>query len=121
MYRSPFVIVCLLFGAALAGGSGADDPSGRWWAPGADRLLPQSLSYADDTGAITILNLSGLTKTSGHPFFTPMGPNGRACVTCHQPADGMRLALTPLQARWQANAGKDPLFAAIDGSNCPSL
>jgi hypothetical protein len=121
MYRSPFVIVCLLFGAALAGGSGADDPSGRWWAPGADRLLPQSLSYADDTGAITILNLSGLTKTSGHPFFTPMGPNGRACVTCHQPADGMSLSLTTIQARWQATAGKDPLFAAIDGSNCPSL
>lgn len=33
----------------------------------------------------------------------------------------MSLATTTIQARWQATRGSDPLFAAIDGSNCPSL
>ena len=97
------------------------DTSERWWAPGLDRTLPRSLSYADDTGVLTILNLGGDTKTLGHPFFTPLGPNGRACVTCHQPADGMSISVATIQSRWQATAGKDPLFAASDGSNCPSL
>ncbi len=102
-------------------GSAAADTSERWWAPGSDRVLPRSLSYADDSGVITILNIGGPTQTRGHPFFTPYGQNGRACVTCHQPADGMSLSLGTIQSRWQTTAGKDPLFAPIDGSNCPSL
>jgi hypothetical protein len=123
--RSSIAILCLLVGATLVGvalaGRSLADTSERWWAPGADRVLPKSLSYANDTGVTTLLNLGGPTKTSGHPFFTPLGANGRACVTCHQPADGMSLSVATIQSRWQATAGKDPLFAAIDGSNCPSL
>ena len=30
--------------------------------------------------------------TQGHPFFTPLGSNGRACVTCHQPAHAMSVS-----------------------------
>ena len=59
--------------------------------------------------------------TGNHPFFTALGPNGRACVTCHQPADGMSLAAATARERWEATSGRDPLFAAIDGSNCPNL
>src|SRR5690606_20370680 len=48
-------------------------------------------------------------------------PNGRACVTCHQPADGMSLSAETARDRWTATGGEDPLFAAYDGSNCPTL
>jgi hypothetical protein len=95
--------------------------SETWWAPRSGREFPTALSYADERGIITTLNLKGPTDTRNHPFFTPLGTNGRACVTCHQPADGMSVSAHDIQARWQATSGKDPIFSAIDGSNCPSL
>jgi hypothetical protein len=99
----------------------ADGVDARWWAPNDAREFPASLSYPDAHGVVTTLNVSAPTQTAGHPFFTSIGANGRACVTCHQPADGMSLSVDSVRARWQDTAGKDPLFAAIDGSNCPSL
>jgi hypothetical protein len=33
----------------------------------------------------------------------------------------MSVSTAALRERWQATGGKDPVFAAIDGSNCPSL
>lgn len=93
----------------------------RWWAPGAARVFPRSLSYENAAGVVTTLYLGGPTSTAGHAFFAPLGTNGRACVTCHQPADGMALSVETIQKRWRVTRGKDPLFAAIDGSNCPSL
>ena len=68
-----------------------------------------------------VLNTSGVLVTKGHPFFEPIGTNGRACVTCHQPSDGMSLSVRSIRERWTATGGKDPLFAAVDGMNCPSL
>src|SRR5579863_2163768 len=116
----------LLLTAAISLGWGAAETptppdNETWWSPGSGREFPSSLSYADERGIITTLNLKGPTDTRNHPFFTPLGTNGRACITCHQPADGMSLSARDIQARWQATNGKDPLFAAIDGSNCPSL
>ena len=93
----------------------------RWWAPGEGRQFPEFVEYDDPNGAVGLYNEGGAFKTAGHPFFEPLGRNGRACVSCHQPADGMALSLRSIQARWKATAGKDPIFAAIDGSNCPSL
>ena len=46
--------------------------------------------------------------TKGHPFFEPLGPNGRACVTCHQPADAMSLSAETARERWEVTRGKDP-------------
>jgi hypothetical protein len=116
-------VALLLSAASFLGWAQAQTPpdSDTWWLPGGGREFPASLSYADEHGIITTLNLKGPTDTRGHPFFTPLGTNGRACITCHQPADGMSLSAQDIQARWQATNGKDPVFAAIDGSNCPSL
>jgi hypothetical protein len=115
-----------LLSAVSPAGRGAAEPQNpaegeTWWSPSSGREFPARLSYADERGIITTLNLKGPTDTRGHPFFTPFGTNGRACITCHQPADGMSVSAHDIQARWQATGGKDPLFAAIDGSNCPSL
>lgn len=112
--------------AVLAGAAtqsvrvGADAPD-RWWSPGEGRVFPATLDYTNDHGTIRTLVVDGPIETKGHPFFEPIGTNGRACVTCHQPADGMSLSARTARERWDATGGKDPLFAAIDGSNCPTL
>jgi hypothetical protein len=105
----------------------AQRPSARphappgWFAPGEGRSLPAYVEYANAFGRLGIVNGDGEIATRGHPFFEPLGPNGRACVTCHQPADGMSLAVRTIAALWAATQGADPLFAAIDGKNCPHL
>lgn len=50
-----------------------------------------------------------------------LGPNGRACVTCHQSANAMSLAVAEMQRQSAQNGAKEPLFASIDGANCPTL
>jgi hypothetical protein len=92
-----------------------------WWAPGDGKPFPRELDYANDTGLVRTLLKDGPMETKGHPFFTPIGTNGRACITCHQPADAMALSVESVADRWTATNGEDPLFAAIDGSNCPTL
>ncbi|MBC2669822.1 hypothetical protein ACFOON_00395 [Novosphingobium piscinae] len=106
----------LVLGAASR--PAADDP---WWSPGEGRVFPATLDYPNAHGVMRTLLSGGPLPTRGHPFFEPIGTNGRACVTCHQPADGMSLAASTAAARWELTGGRDPLFAAIDGSNCPTL
>ena len=108
--------VVLLLSFAAAQTSAPD-----WWAPGQGTLLAEFATYGNDRGLVGVLNASGPLATKGHPFFEPIGTNGRACVTCHQPADGMALSLRSVRERWEATRGKDPLFAAVDGMNCPNL
>ena len=95
--------------------------SSRWWSPGDGRTLPATLDYVNPDGALGILNTAGPIETKGHPFFEPIGTNGRACVTCHQPSDAMTVSAASARERWRETGGKDPLFAAIDGKNCPNL
>jgi cytochrome c peroxidase len=83
--------------------------------------MPQFVTFPDSTGDITVVNMDGPVATRNHPFFTDIGPNGRACVTCHQPSNAMGLAVSQLRQQWKDSDGRDPVFAAIDGSNCPTL
>jgi len=93
----------------------------RWIEPGKGDTLPAELQLADDRGRLGIVNASGPVNTQGHPFFEPLGANGRACVTCHQPSYAMTISVAAIRERWKASRGRDPLFAAVDGSNCPDL
>ena len=93
----------------------------EWWSPGDGKPFPRLIEYDNPYGRSAILNSEAPLETKGHPFFEPLGPNGRACVSCHQPADGMSLSVASIQERWEETDGKDPIFAAIDGSNCPNL
>ena len=113
-----------LTGIGAAGSSFAAaeyDATEAWWKPGDARLMPASADYADALGRVRVLNAAGAIQTKDHAFFTALGSNGRACVTCHQPSNGMGLSVDTIRKRWQDTDGKDPLFAAIDGSNCPNL
>ena len=112
-------IGCLLATATIGLASLA--AAAEWWAPGDGRPLPAEALYANATGALGILNTAGTIDTRDHPFFEPIGTNGRACVTCHQPADAMALSVATVRERWDATGGQDPMFAAVDGMNCPHL
>ena len=92
-----------------------------WWSAGDGRHFPEWLEYENDYGSLGVFNADGPLETEGHPFFEPIGENDRACITCHQPADGMSLSLQTIRERWEATEGKDPIFALIDGANCPNL
>jgi hypothetical protein len=99
----------------------ADYDTQRWWEPDDGQAFPAQATYKNAAGSITTLNAAGEIATQGHPFFTPLGTNGRACITCHQPSDGMSVSLDTIRERWQITQGKDPMFAPVDGSNCPDL
>jgi len=92
-----------------------------WMEPGAGGMLGAELQFDDARGRLGIVNASGPVNTKGHPFFELLGTNGRACVTCHQPGNAMTISVASIRERWSATQGKDPLFAAVDGSNCPDL
>lgn len=99
----------------------ASPGSREWWSPGDARKVPEWIEYENESGKLGVFNAGGAFETAGHPFFEPIGANGRACVSCHQPADGMSLSLESIRERWRDTQGNDPIFAAIDGKNCPSL
>ena len=101
--------------------SGPDSIGAQWWEPGDSRPLPGYIQYANSHGLLGVLSTDGTIDTAGHPFFEPLGTNGRACISCHQPAYGMSLSVPAIVDRWDATGGTDPIFAAIDGMNCPNL
>lgn len=82
-------------------------------APALAPLLPQP----NAEGSALTVTASGAIDTA-NPFFKAFG-NGRACATCHQQSDGWSISPGSLQARFDASAGTDPVFRAIDGANSP--
>jgi hypothetical protein len=92
-----------------------------WISAGTSGVLPAQAEFPTPTGRVGLLLSGGPIEMKGHPFFTPLGKNGRACVTCHQPAYGMSFSAEAARDLWKRTGGKDPLFAAVDGSNCPNL
>ena len=111
----------LVLVSALRAQTAAPESQPRWIEPGNGGTLPAELQFADDRGRLGVVMAAGAVNTQGHPFFNPLGANGRACVTCHQPAYAMTISVPAIRERWMATQGKDPLFAAVDGSNCPEL
>jgi cytochrome c peroxidase len=95
--------------AAPAAFAGTDDVNGKL-----------GLQFADDpSGVLGIINLNGRIRTDG-PFFQSLGTNGRSCGTCHVAAEGMSFTPAGARARFNQTHGHDPLFAPVDGANCPS-
>lgn len=77
--------------------------------------------FLDPTGIITTYNANGgpIDDSSKNPFFKSLGTNGRSCGTCHLGSDAMGLSVRSVQATYFRTHGHDPLFAAVDGANCP--
>jgi cytochrome c peroxidase len=82
--------------------------------------LPQAFTDVDPLGTIGSYQLGGPTHTASNAFFQPLGTNGRTCASCHVPAQGMGVSVDGLRERFDAFGAKDPVFAPVDGANCPS-
>ena len=74
----------------------------------------------DPTGQVATLSTAGSIDL-GNPFFQRLGTNGRTCGTCHLQGSGWGLSAAAVQAAFAASGGADPLFAPVDGANCPSV
>src|SRR5687768_6043989 len=110
MKTKPWALVgaaVIASGAWIAStGEPARDES--WWSPNDVRTLAPRHDYANSEGIATTLFENAPSSTEGHPFFASFSANGRACVSCHQPADGMSLSIDSIRKRWRETSGKDP-------------
>lgn len=77
------------------------------------------LQFADPSGSVATFSTTGAIDM-GSPFFQSLGTNGRSCATCHLASDAWGLSVATAQARFAGLGGHDPLFAAVDGANCPN-
>lgn len=94
----------------------------RWMDADASGRLIADGTYANERGDIGVVMAGGtVADVRDQAFFRALGTNGRACVTCHQPQDGMSLSVDTVRWMWRATRGADPLFAPVDGTNCPHL
>ena len=76
--------------------------------------------FLDATGLIPTYNANGPTDQS-NPFFQSLGTNGRSCGTCHDARQAMSLTPAAARQRYVETRGADPLFASVDGANCPTV
>lgn len=85
----------------------------------ADVYLRNLFPFLDFTGFSATNSTTGSVDLSG-AFFQSLGTNGRTCATCHAATDGFGLSAVDAQVRYYLSHGKDPLFAQVDGSTCPT-
>jgi len=81
-------------------------------------FLPNMLPVPNATGVAATISRAGRIDLTG-PFFQSLGGNGRACVSCHQPATGWTVTPEEVRMRFDASGGTDPIFRPNDGSNSP--
>jgi hypothetical protein len=99
--------------AVLTGSAAAEAPPER------DSGSEDVRAYADPTGSVATFNVNGPVNEQG-AFFQSLGTNGRSCSTCHVASQGMSMSAQAIRMRFLQTRGQDPLFAAIDGANCPN-
>ncbi len=86
-------------------------------------VIPAEGSSVNSSGSLGFIAPSS-AKTKGsdqHSFFKSLGTNGRSCGTCHQPSQGMSISVDEINNRFRRSGASDPLFAPVDGANCPNL
>lgn len=83
-------------------------------------VFKQSETFNNAHGKLGSWNSLGTISTAGNAFFKSLGTNGRSCFSCHRPAESMSIGAATLRAEFRASQGRDPVFAPVDGANCPS-
>jgi cytochrome c peroxidase len=81
-------------------------------------FIPNGTFFVNPNGASETYSTTGGGIDETGPFFQNLGTNGRSCASCHQPSDGMSIAATNVQQRFDQTQGLDPIFRTNDGSNC---
>ncbi len=74
--------------------------------------------FRDPTGYVATYNTAGDIDEK-NAFFQQLGTNGRTCATCHQPDQAFALDASHVRQLFFQTRGADPLFASVDGANCP--
>src|ERR1700742_1302747 len=82
-------------------------------------VIPNLFSFFDPTGFVSTYNTNGPIREN-NAFFQSLGTNGRTCATCHILGNAFGLSTTDIQFRYLGTRGRDPLFASVDGANCPN-
>jgi cytochrome c peroxidase len=105
------VLTLLPSSTALAGdlGKKIQDPS----------IIRNLQPYLDGSGFISTYNVNGNIDTKG-AFFQDLGTNGRSCATCHAPSQAFSFSTQNARRLFVETRGRDPLFAPVDGANCPT-
>jgi cytochrome c peroxidase len=118
--RSPVMLVALL-ATALVPACERNDPSplSPRVAGGAEQTGTQFLTD-NPSGRLATISTTG-SIDRGNPFFQSLGTNGRSCGSCHLQESGFGLSAAATRAVFAASGGTDPLFAAVDGANCPNV
>ncbi len=107
------MLVVLGLSAALIDGSFAAPATAG---PGA---APQSQAFPDFTGLFETLSTTGRIDRHG-TFFQSLGTNGRSCGSCHIPEEGFSVSAVGASLTFALSHGQDPIFAPVDGANCPT-
>jgi cytochrome c peroxidase len=68
---------------------------------------------------VATYDVNGDIDESG-PFFQSLGTNGRSCGSCHRADEAMSLRSAGVRQIYAQTHGRDPLFQAVDGANCPT-
>jgi cytochrome c peroxidase len=77
--------------------------------------------YRNNTGTMQTQSSNDTTLNETNPFFdASIGTNGQACVTCHQPSQGITITVPFIQGQFATTGGTDPLFRPNDTANNPS-
>ena len=91
--------------------------SGISWA--GEHRTSSPATFRDPTGAIETFSSSGKIDTRS-AFFQSLGTNGRSCGTCHVADQAFSVSAAEVRERFEKTHGRDPLFAPVDGANCPT-
>jgi cytochrome c peroxidase len=81
---------------------------------------PLTSFFFDNDQGVSETVTPALELDIANPFFRSLGSNDRACVTCHQPADGWTVTPSSLRRRFLTSDGFDPVFRLNDGATCPN-
>jgi len=81
-------------------------------------FIPNGVLFPNPNGASQTFSANSRGIDLKGPFFQSMGSNGRSCGTCHQPGNGMSVAASDVELRFEMTKGADPIFRTVDGSNC---
>src|SRR6266566_1904211 len=82
--------------------------------------VPNLFRFQNSMGDLATYDTVGAID-SNNPFFQSLGTNGRSCGTCHLMSDALGLSSASAAARFASTNGSDPLFADVDGANCPGV
>jgi cytochrome c peroxidase len=86
----------------------------------AGRKALQIFLSPNAAGQLGTVSTNG-TIDRGNAFFRSLGTNGRSCGSCHFQSNAFGLSAEAAQAVFAATGGADPLFAPVDGANCPNV